>query len=327
MRTYPFRAITMCGLLAIFSCKKMDQQVVADKVSISPATSIAAAVIKPLTVVTIAGKRNELGNADGPAKQATFNNVTDVKIADDGSLYLVDKGYGTIRKLTTDSVISTIKIASSNDGQTLKNPTALVLGKDGSMTILNDVYFGDKISHPLWMVSAGGQVTTPPYRVSSYWNCYYTAIAYDPYSNYLKACGARQVIQHSSLYTPFMENLEINDGIIGTNRYVPPVDTLRNDSLSTPFFRHMICGYNGVKYFVIGLHYIYKLTPGGVFTRIYRDLYFSYITSMAITKDSRTIYLADHGKIEAISNGKITTFVGPNIDIHKSDGVGRDANV
>jgi hypothetical protein len=318
--------VVVCCLLTITACKKNEQPMPDASLNAGQST-FAATAYRPLTVITIAGQDYQYGYVDGPGKQAQFKTPRSIQIAEDGSLFVVDELSYSIRKISTDNVVSTVKIPPSSDGQTLQEPNDLFIGKDGTMTILQNVFFTDKTTHPFWIISPAGQVTTPARRVDNYWDYRYGAVVYDPYSNYLKTCGGRRVVQHQSQYTPFMEDLEIRNGVIGANRYVPPIDSFAMENRGASTFTVMYCAYNGVKYFVSQNRYIFKLTPSGVFTRIYRDFDMNSISSIVATKDSRTIYIVNRGKIEAISNGNKTFLVGPNLDYTKVDGVGSEANV
>jgi hypothetical protein len=78
---------------------------------------------------------------------------------------------------------------------------------------------------------------------------------------------------------------------------------------------------------MIGNH-LYKLTPSGLFTQIYRNLNLSGVRNLVATKDSRTIYLVQNGAIKALFNGKLQYIAGPNPNYHDGrDGVGSSADV
>lgn len=314
-------------MLTVAACKKTEQPVMNSQLN-ADQTTLATTTYQPLTVITIAGQAFQQANVDGPGNQARFYSPHDISIAEDGSLYVTDRINNSIRKINTSNVVSTVTIPPNTDGETLQFPEGIFIAKDGTMTVLQEVQYLDKTPHPFWIIKPDGQVITPATRTDNYWDYKYLSIAFDPYSNYLKTCGARRVVQHSSQYTPFMEDLEIRNGVIGANRYVPPVDSFAMENRGTSTFANMYCAYNGVKYFVVQNRYIFKLTPSGVFTRIYRDLDLNSVSSMVATKDSRTIYIVNRGRIEAISNGKKQFLVGPNIDFSGSgDGVGSQANV
>jgi hypothetical protein len=328
MRKHYYLIAMACTLLLITACKKTEESVAENRLATSQRALTTTATVAPLTVVTLAGQPGQQGYADGPGDQAKFSNPGSIRIAEDGSLYVVDGLNGKIRKISTTNMVSTVTIPPSTDGQTLSNPTDVFVGKDGTLTILQSVHYLDQVKHRFWIVSPTGEVTTPPMRTDNYWDYSYNTMAYDPYSNFLKACGGRRVEEHSAHYTPFMEDLEIRNGVMGTNRYVPPVDSFAVEDRGASTFTVIFCGYNGVKYFVSQNRYVFKLTPGGVFTRIFREFDLNDISSLVATKDSRTVYLVNRGRIEAISNGKKQFLVGPNPDYYAPpDGVGSQANV
>jgi hypothetical protein len=317
-----------CAMLVIAACKKAEQPVINQRLALNQKELTGTATTRPLTVVTLAGQSGQQGYVDGPGNQALFYNPSGISIAEDGSLYVIDNTNRKIRKVNTGNVVSTVNIPPSADGQTLTEPGDVFVGKDGTLTILQSVHYLDQVKHRFWIVSPNGEVSTPPMRTDNYWDYSYSKIAYDPYSNFLKTCGGRRVEQHPSQYTPFMEDLEIRNGVMGTNRYVPPIDSFAVESQGVSTFTVIFCGYNGVKYFVSQNRYVFKLTPSGVFTRIFREFDLNGITSIVATKDSRTVYIVNRGRIEAISNGKKQFLVGPNQDFNAPpDGVGSQANV
>lgn len=95
----------------------------------------------------------------------------------------------------------------------------------------------------------------------------------------------------------------------------------------SPDIRAFFCGYNGVKYMVLNYKYIYKLTPSGVFTRIFRDLTFNNISCLYANKDSKSIYIVDGAAIKVISNNQVHYITGPSKPFDAHDGVGTSADV
>jgi len=237
-----------CVTLVVDACKKTEQPVTDTRLAFNKENMGTMAVTRPLTVVTIAGQPGAQGYIDGPGNQAKFYNSSGISIAEDGSLYVIDLTNDKIRKVNTDNVVSTVTIPASADGQTLTEPADIFSAKDGTLTILQSATYTDQTKHRFWIVSPQGQVTTPSLRPDNYWDYAFGKIAYDPYSNFLKTCGARRVKQNPSQYTPFMEDLEIKNGAIGTNRYVPPIDSFAMADRGTSIFSIVFCGYNGVKY-------------------------------------------------------------------------------
>ncbi|TSD67918.1 hypothetical protein FFF34_011170 [Inquilinus sp. KBS0705] len=318
-------------LLGLSACKKSTEAVPENLATTDPnrTAALANGTHLPLTVVTIAGKYGESGFVDGNGKNARFDYPLGIDAMEDGSIYIADFFNNKVRKISPANVVSTVNIPQSTDGQTLRNPSDIVVQSDGTINILTyDLYF--VIQHKVWIVKPNGQVLTPDYKNppnshSSYTPYTYNTLVRDPYSNYLLLGGFFN--NHYNYSYPLTEKAEIKNGVIGTNEYRLPADSLIAIDRSTPFLSSLFCGYNGVKYIVMNNKTIYKLTQGGVFTRIYRNLTFHNITSIVGTKDTRTLYIADDGTIKAISNNKLTYLAGPQPPSDGGDGVGSSADV
>jgi sugar lactone lactonase YvrE len=67
-------------------------------------------------VTTIAGFPGFAGNTDGPGAQARFNRPYDVAVGSDGTLFVVDAGNSTIRKITPSGIVSTFAGAAGQPG-------------------------------------------------------------------------------------------------------------------------------------------------------------------------------------------------------------------
>jgi sugar lactone lactonase YvrE len=92
-------------------------------------------------VKTIAGNAFEIGNTDGKALASTFSDPAGLALSVNGDLYIVNHsilGSGTIRKITPQGDVSTIK-RRSGDGSfeflCPRFPNAIALGKDGTLFI------------------------------------------------------------------------------------------------------------------------------------------------------------------------------------------------
>lgn len=317
-------------LASISACKKNQEPSPANDAlnSTGQTATLATEDHQQLKVVTIAGKYGQTGNADGDGTIARFNYPYGIDITDDGTLYIADFFGNSIRKITPANVVSTINIPKSNDGQTLNGPQDIVVQSDGTISILT--YDLDwVIQHKVWIIKPNGEVLTPGYKTSpttSNFDSYtYNDLVRDPYSNYLLLGGLFN--NHSGYAYGLTERFQIKNNLIGTNEYKLPTDSLSAFDKFNPVVTNLFCGYNGLKYFVLNHKTIYKLTPSGLFTQIYRNLVFKNITAIVGNKDSRSFYIADAGAIKCILNDKLTYLAGPKPAHTGHDGVGSSADV
>jgi hypothetical protein len=299
-----------------------------DDTNATPFSTSVAGLHRPLTVVTIAGKRGEIGRTDGDGKTARFYYPLGLDILDDGTLYIADFFNSNIRKITNANVVSTVNIPNSKGGQMLNGPSDIVVQSDGTINILT--YDLDWITqHKVWIIKPNGDVQTPDHKNSpttSNYNSYvYNDLVRDPYSSYLLLGGYFN--NHSGYVYGLTERFEVKNNFIGTHEYKLPADSLATFDRLNPQITKLFCGYNGVKYIVMNNRTIYKLTPTGVFTQICRNLAFINITAIVGTKDSRSLYIVDRGAIKTISNNKLTYLAGPQKPYDGGDGIGSSADV
>ncbi|MBE9585844.1 hypothetical protein IM792_15415 [Mucilaginibacter sp. JRF] len=325
-----FPLLCAAALFALAACKKND--------AVSPQANAAQADLQmaaeengwhlPLTVKTIAGSVSESGYVDGKGKEARFSFADGIDVMDDGTLYVADRYNDKIRKITPDGVVSTVNIPKNNEGHELLGPSTVRVQKNGTINILTyDVYFvtGDKI----WIIKPNGDVLTPKYKTSpdnTLQNLYtYNDLQRDPYSDFLLIGGIFR--GYTGMRSAgVIERFEINDNKIGTNAFHTPIEAFDSHTANTRI-TSFFSGYNGVKYIVIDQKQIFKLTKSGVFERIYKNLSFQRITSIVANKDSRTLYIAELGKLMAITNGKLVFLAGQQKPHDGGDGVGSSADV
>jgi hypothetical protein len=129
----------------------------------SNAATATAAINKPeYNVTTFLG--SSCGTAvDGPAATAVIGTAFDLRFANDGTLYFLDRGGSKIKVLSTAGVVSTLAGSGSNgnvDGQgtsaSFYNPYGLAL--DPTQTLL---YVGNTKSNTIRRIHiASGNVTT-----------------------------------------------------------------------------------------------------------------------------------------------------------------------
>lgn len=114
------------------------------------------------TATTLAGTNGRAGSADGVRGSAEFNQPRGVALASDGSLYITDSGNGTVRKLTSTGVVSTLAGSPGNRGSRdgtgtsalFSSPTGIAVSADGS------VFVSDTLNHTIRRISSAGAVTT-----------------------------------------------------------------------------------------------------------------------------------------------------------------------
>ncbi|MBL4678835.1 MAG: hypothetical protein JKY70_21980 [Mucilaginibacter sp.] len=317
-------SIFLCALISLSACKKSEQPLQ----NLNEVSSNLSATAQPprLSVITIAGKNNVEGSADGQGDQARFDFPYGIDIGQDGNLYVADMFNNAIRKVTPAGNVSTVTISPSSDGQTLFLPIKVLVGTDGTLSVLTNWDLSTPDKHKYWIIKPTGELITPASQVN-YYTYIYHDICKDPFSNYLQLSGERYVTTHRAYRQGFIESAEIVNGIMGQHPYSPPLDSLNTESREYSAMTNIYCGYNGVKYIVIRNRYVYKLTKSGVFTRIYRDINFHEIRDLVATNDSKTIYFVDRGEIVSVSNNKLTKLVGFTGSFSNPDGVGNKAYV
>ncbi|MBL4675177.1 MAG: hypothetical protein JKY70_03075, partial [Mucilaginibacter sp.] len=192
----PLQILLVSSLLLLGACKKSEQPVLQNH-DASAALSTSTGLPR-LSVITIAGKYNDQGFADGQGQQARFEFPYGIDIAEDGNLYVADLFNNAIRKVTPEGNVTTVKIPPSNDGQTLTLPKRVIVSKDGTLNILAYYDLTPASQHKLWILKPNGELTTPSSQVN-YYTYIYHDIARDPFSNYLLFCGERYVTGHSGL--------------------------------------------------------------------------------------------------------------------------------
>jgi hypothetical protein len=321
-----FYVLAAALLVGLASCKKEKAEIAPEDSANSTLTTNAT--VKPFTVTTLAGRINIIGSRDGQGAEAGFNGAEGLDLTSDGTIYVTS--LGSIRKVSPTYYVTRLDIVG-NQGQEVIDAQKIKIQKDGTINfIASDRIF--KNSQTTWIVKPSGEVVTPASKTD--FKYMYQDLQKDPYTDELWVAGQAKDTVNNKAYA-ILEKFKISNGKIGTNTYRVPVDSLTAENMVDPKITSFFCGYNGVKYIVINNISIYKLTPAGVFTQIYRDIDFNIInnvgiegiTSIVATKDSRTIYVANGGRIRSISNGVSRTLVGPNHGRQYQDGVGAQADV
>jgi len=101
-----------------------------------------------------------IGDADGSATTARFNDIEGIAIADDGTLYVADATNNKIKKITTTGIVTTIAGGTFGykDGPVataeFKYPYGVAIASDGSL------YVTDESNHYIRKISTAGMVST-----------------------------------------------------------------------------------------------------------------------------------------------------------------------
>lgn len=88
---------------------------VADDGAVYVAEATRIRKLKDGTVSTVAGSATS-GCKDGPGKSALFGKLSGIDVAADGSIYVVDAGNNSIRKITTKGTVSTFAGGADKKG-------------------------------------------------------------------------------------------------------------------------------------------------------------------------------------------------------------------
>ena len=117
--------------------------------------------ITPSGVVTTLAGTGATGRLDGPAASATFNFPHGVTVDDQGNVYVADLNNHSIRKITTDGMVSTLAGSGSpgfanGNGTSARfhDPRGVAVDEEGN------VYVADHDNHRIRLISPTGDVTT-----------------------------------------------------------------------------------------------------------------------------------------------------------------------
>ncbi len=113
-------------------------------------------------VTTLAGRWGSSGSTDGSGTSARFTVPYGVAVDSTGSVYVVDHGNHTIRKVSADGTVTTLAgragNAASTDGRgasaAFKYPSGVAVGRDGI------VYVADTDNQVIRAITSSGDVTT-----------------------------------------------------------------------------------------------------------------------------------------------------------------------
>jgi sugar lactone lactonase YvrE len=113
-------------------------------------------------VTTMAGSAGQTGSADGTGSAASFNFPRGVAVDGAGSVYVADSANNTVRKVTSDGVVTTLAGSAGQSGSAdgtggaalFDNPTGVAVGS------ADNIYVADLDNSTVRQVTGGGVVTT-----------------------------------------------------------------------------------------------------------------------------------------------------------------------
>lgn len=120
--------------------------------------------ISPAGVVTtLAGSADISGSVDGVGTAARFSNPYGIAVDESGTIFVVDRVNGTVRKITPQGVVSTLAgvaaewphddyVDGTGSAARFRGPTGIARARDGTL------YVSDEVT--IRRITAGGVVTT-----------------------------------------------------------------------------------------------------------------------------------------------------------------------
>ncbi|MBL4674593.1 MAG: hypothetical protein JKY70_00035 [Mucilaginibacter sp.] len=276
------KALLVSAVLALtvfYSCKKNEVKEIAQKSAVAVAQDTIPLSLLNMNDVTfaqlanpgdhrvIAGKYDVSAQVDGNGSKASFLSPTGLFVNTDGSLLLADFD-GDVRKLSHDTVVTSVKIPVDPDGFLYTGGNGVAVTTDGTMMIVAD--------HEYWLYANG---VSHYHGVDSH-NQLGAAVARDPSGKYFWY----STVDGLYAITPNNENV--------------PTQPLFADIEG---FSALSASNNGVKYFA-SRGQMYKYTKSDVSARIFTNFTFGAITSLATTRDGFKVYLVDGGDIKVITN-------------------------
>jgi hypothetical protein len=267
------------------------------------------------TVTTIAGDGAIEQDVDGVGKKASFLDAWGLAVAKNGDIYVATINGNNIRKIVQDSIVSTIAFPPSEYGARIPfGPTEVAVSDDGTITFAQ---IGD-------FQSSGSVVSYKPNTPGSLVNREgpnfqgFSGVSLDPDNNFVWLCVNQEFVDAYQIYT-----------------IEPPLKKLTPSILQVDFtgldarFTGIVACENNVKFLVSNGVQLYKLTNNTLLAPTLTNLVFKNITSIAATKDAKTIYLVDDKFIRKVNVNAATveTIAGPDGSNTNRDGIGRGADV
>jgi sugar lactone lactonase YvrE len=113
-------------------------------------------------VTTLAGSAGNFGSADGTGSAALFNAPSGVAVDTSGNVYVADTVNGTIRKVTSAGVVTTLAGSPGNLGSADGTGSAALFAGPSSVAVdsSGNVYVADTYNNTIRAITPAGVVTT-----------------------------------------------------------------------------------------------------------------------------------------------------------------------
>jgi sugar lactone lactonase YvrE len=114
------------------------------------------------TVSTLAGSPGSSGIADGTGGGAQFNQPTGIGVDSNGNVYVADAWNQTIRKITSDGVVTTLAGVAGSAGSVDGTNSAARFNWPAGVAVdaAGNIYVADSFNHAIRLVTSSGAVTT-----------------------------------------------------------------------------------------------------------------------------------------------------------------------
>jgi hypothetical protein len=263
------------------------------------------------SVITVAGGPYTSGPTliNDTGKKARFNGPQGIQLMNDNTIYVADTYNNVIRSISPLGVVSTFQlpVVKGYISGPIYHPRFVGITATGIVNIIKESPNGSYTQGRIYNLDS---TFTQDGSSDFTWG----PLAKDPYDDVFWFNKETVISKFTGKYEIGEDHLQFN------NNFLP-------DYRGYYTFPALFMGYNKVAYFAFEDH-LYKHTQDNTGSIIFQDLTFPDITCIVVNRDSRTIYVADHGYIKRIDSGKLTTIAGPNSTYHDSrDGVGVKADV
>jgi NHL repeat len=114
------------------------------------------------TVTTLAGTAGQAGSANGTGATALFDEPTGIAVDVTGNVYVADQENDTVRKITSNGVVTTLAGTAGQPGSADGTGAAARFSSPASTTVDagGNVYVADQSNHTIRRITSTGVVTT-----------------------------------------------------------------------------------------------------------------------------------------------------------------------